>query len=89
MLSKFNLAKPSKYCVISVPLLEHYDRATQEFRAENKQLKTQTTTQFHYHESASRDLRIERAFETMKWIQTKVNSNFCKSEAKQIKSVYR
>ena len=56
MLSKFNLAKPAKYCVdavrpyereystnsISVPLLEHYDRATQ-----NKQLKTQTTTQFH------------------------------------------
>ena len=25
----------------------------------------------------------------MKWIQTEVNSNFCKSEAKQIKSVYR
>ena len=56
MLSKFNLAKPAKYCVdavrpyerehptniISVPLLEHYGRATQ-----NKQLKTQTTTQFH------------------------------------------
>ena len=56
MLSKFNLAKPAKYCVdavrpyerehptniISVPLLEHYDRATQ-----NKQLKTETTAQFH------------------------------------------
>ena len=56
MLSKFNLAKPAKYYVdavrpyarehptniISVPLLEHYDRATQ-----NMQLKTQTTTQFH------------------------------------------
>ena len=39
------------------------------------------------HESASRDLRIERVIETMKWIQTEVNSNFCKSEAKQIKSV--
>ena len=61
MFSKCNLAKPAKYCVdavrpyerehptniISVPLLAHYDRATQEFRAENKQLKTQTTTQFH------------------------------------------
>ena len=56
MLSKFNLAKPAKYCVdavrpyerehptniTSVPLLERYDRATQ-----NKQLKTETTTQFH------------------------------------------
>ena len=58
MLSKCNLAKPAKYCVdavrpyerehptniISVP---HYDRATQEFRAENKQLNTQTTRQFY------------------------------------------
>ena len=33
--------------ILSVPLLEHYDRAIQELRAENEQLKTQTTTQFH------------------------------------------
>ena len=60
MLSKCNLAKPAKYCVdavrpyerehptniISVPLLEHYDRATQEFRAENKQLKLKRRRSF-------------------------------------------
>ena len=33
--------------ILSVPLLQHYDRAIQELRAENEQLKTQTTTQFH------------------------------------------
>ena len=31
----------------SVPLLDHYDHAIQELRAEIEQLKTQTTTQFH------------------------------------------
>ena len=37
-----------------MPLLEHYDRAIQELRAENEQLKTQTTTQ-------SRELKKARA----------------------------
>ena len=35
--------------ILSVALLQHYDRAImiQELRVENEQLKTQTTTQFH------------------------------------------
>ena len=74
MLSKFNLAKPAKFCVdavrpyerehptniISVPLLEHYDRATQADENSNDDAVSLI------HESASRDLRIERAIETMK-----------------------
>ena len=62
MFSKFKLAKPANVLyrrgprpyerehptdILSVPLLQHYDRAIQELRAENEQLKTQTTTQFH------------------------------------------
>ena len=62
MFSKFKLAKPANVLyrrgprpyerehptdILSVPLLEHYDRTIQELRAENEQLKTQTTTQFH------------------------------------------
>ena len=60
MFSKFKLAKPAnalfRYSprpyeqehptdIVSVPLLEHYDHAIQELRAENEPLKTQTTTQ--------------------------------------------
>ena len=62
MFSKFKLAKPANALyrrsprpyerehptdIVSVPLLEYYDRAIQELRAENEQLKIQTTTQFH------------------------------------------
>ena len=62
MFSKFKLAKPANVLyrrgprpyerehptdILSVPLLEHYDRTIQELRAENEQLKTQTTTHFH------------------------------------------
>ena len=62
MFSKFKLAKPANVLyrrgprpyerehptdILSAPLLEHYDRTIQELRAENEQLKTQTTTHFH------------------------------------------
>lgn len=33
--------------IISVPLLEQYDLAIRELRAENEQLKSQTTAQYH------------------------------------------
>ena len=73
MFSKFKLAKSANVLyrhgprpyerehptdIVSVPLLEHYDRAIQELRAENEQLKTQMKTQTT---TQSRELKKARA----------------------------
>jgi len=62
MFSKFKVAKPANVLykrgsrryeqehptdIASVPFLQHYDRAIQELRAENEQLKNHSTAQIH------------------------------------------
>ena len=62
MFSKFKVAKPANVLykrdsrryerehptdIVSVPLIQHYDRAIQELRAENEQLRNHSTAQFH------------------------------------------